>query len=208
MFALNNLMASPALYDIVQAILGYHLIHKEIADNYISGMDGNASVLDLGAGTGIILDYLPKCNYYAVDMSSAYLKKAKNRPFQGRVEIFKAEAVSFLREKNNLLFTDGFDVVLALGFLHHLSDVEALSLLSDIKVRLKSGGKLITMDPVRLDNQSWFAKFMINIDRGDYIRHEIDHFALLEKVFTNVRGNVYRKIMRVPSNCIICELSN
>ena len=51
-----------------------------------------------------------------------------------------------------------FDVVLAIGIVHHLDDAEAQQLFQIAYGALKQGGKLVTSDGVYFDGQSSIAR--------------------------------------------------
>ena len=57
-----------------------------------------------------------------------------------------------------------FDIVLALGVLHHLSNEESLALLRSAKEHLKPGGRVVTFDGCRRGNT--LEAVMYALDRG------------------------------------------
>ena len=57
---------------------------------------------------------------------------------------------------------DYFDIVLALGVLHHLDDDEALTLFQIARDAMKPGGRLVTIDGVWTDDQSHIAKYLLS----------------------------------------------
>ena len=76
-----------------------------------------------------------------------------------------------------------FDFVVSIGVIHHLNNNEAITLLNKAKKYLKPGGVLTTMDPIFIKNQSRISRFMMNNDRGDYIRNIGGYRELFSRVF-------------------------
>ena len=76
-----------------------------------------------------------------------------------------------------------FDFVISIGVIHHLNNNEAITLLNKAKKYLKPGGVLTTMDPIYIKNQSRISSFMMNNDRGDYIRNLGGYRELFSRVF-------------------------
>ena len=98
-----------------------------------------------------------------------------------------------------------FDIVLALGIVHHLDDQEARQLFQIAYDALKSGGKLITFDGVWTNDQSAAARWLIARDRGQYVRNEREYVKIASEVFANVRASVRHDLLRVPYTHLILE---
>ena len=88
-----------------------------------------------------------------------------------------------------------FDVVLALGVLHHLTDSEAESLALLASSALKPGGRLLTFDGCYIPEQNPIARFLLSIDRGRFVREPRGYTSILEKAFAEVN---YQVIHRKP----------
>ena len=65
---------------------------------------------------------------------------------------------------------DKFDLVMAVGVLHHLNDNQSLALLKLAFNALKRGGRLITFDGCFVEGQSKISKFILSHDRGQFVR--------------------------------------
>lgn len=116
---------------------------------------GSGRVLDVGCGTGAVLDFLKNKGYDAVGID--------NSP----------EAIRFCEDKNlsvklssgdKIPFEDGsFDVVLALDVLEHISD--DLAAVNEIKRVLKPGGFFICTVPAHQFLWSKHDEFLQHVRR-------------------------------------------
>jgi len=157
-------------------------------------------MLDIGCGTGEILQYLPEdMIYFGFDASEAYISQAKER-FGHRGE-FRAEYV----RQATLADLPPFDLVLAFGVLHHLADEEGNSLFRLAKDALIEGGKLITIDATYTAPQSSVARWIISKDRGQNVRTPDGYLRLAETHFASVRQTVRNDLMHIPYSHLIME---
>lgn len=142
------------------------------------------TVLDIGCGPADILAYLPDVEYWGFDVSHAYIQRA--RLLYGDRGKFQCKTlVDTDIEKMPL-----FDVVLALGLLHHLDDEDAVNVLRLAYKALKPGGRLVTVDPCRDPDQNVIARFLISNDRGQNVRDESGYTCLAGLVFQSPRVEV------------------
>ena len=166
-------------------------------NEYIRPADG-VRVLDIGCGPGTILPYLPHADYLGFDLSPEYVELAKKRfPYAQ----FVCERVN----KFALSARGNFDIVLALGIVHHLDDAEARQLFEIAYDALKPGGKLVTVDGVFADGQSPTARWLLARDRGEYVRNEREYISIASKVFANVRPSIRHDLLRIPYSHLILQ---
>ncbi len=78
-------------------------------------------ILEIGCGPGNIARYLTQYEYVGFDLNAKYIEVAKRRFPEAK---FVCERVS----QFSLSEQQSFDVVLAIGILHHLDDNEASQL--------------------------------------------------------------------------------
>lgn len=100
----------------------------------------DAAILDLGCGTGIMMNYLSRAGYKnmeGVDISEEQIDVAKNRGLNVSVD----DAFHFLDNCIN------YDIIFILDFIEHFTKAEILILMDKIFNRLKKGGAVIIRTP-------------------------------------------------------------
>ena len=140
--------------------------------------------------------YLAGSEYVGFDASEEYIDWARSRFPQMR---FVCQRVS----RYNLAERNYFDIVLALGVLHHLDDDEALTLFQIARDALKPGGKLVTIDGVYTDDQPHVVKYLLSRDRGRFVRSEAGYRELASKVFSNIESAIRHDLLRIPYSLMI-----
>jgi 2-polyprenyl-3-methyl-5-hydroxy-6-metoxy-1,4-benzoquinol methylase len=138
-------------------------------------------------------------SYVGFDLSARYIEAAQAR-WGDRGTFFQAEV------SPSLLADQEFDVVVANGVIHHLSDREALDLLTLAHTVLRTGGRLITKDPVLTEPQHPIARFLAKRDRGGHVRETEGYVHLAKQVFTNVSIDVRDDLLRLPYNHAVMVL--
>jgi SAM-dependent methyltransferase len=195
--SVRSVLAIPQAYQLWWNLVGGPGLAKALVSEYIQPGEG-ARILEIGCGPGTILGYLPPCDYLGFDLSAEYIELAKKR-FPGAQ--FVCERVSQFSAAK----LQNFDVVLAIGVLHHLDDVEARQLFQIAHDALKPGGKLVTADGVWTADQSPAARWLLSRDRGEYIRSEEEYVKIGSPLFTNVKPNVRHDLLRIPYSHLILE---
>jgi SAM-dependent methyltransferase len=154
-----------------------------------------ARILDIGCGTGWILDYLPgDLHYVGYDLNPNYIASAQQR-FGDRGTFFCADITG---QSVPQIEGELFDIVLALGLVHHLNDAEAKRLCESAHAHLKPNGVFITFDGVYAPNQSRIARYIISRDRGQAVRTPEGYLALTESLFATVKRQVRTDLLRIP----------
>lgn len=144
------------------------------------------------------MKFLPEVRYRGVDANGAYIRQAKAR-FHDRGTFVQSEAADVAAP------SEAFDIVLAQGVLHHLSDSEAASVFRTAYDALIAGGRLITLDGCFEPRQNPLARFMLVNDRGRYVRDQDGYVGLARQAFSDVRVAVRRDLMHVPYTYVILE---
>ena len=80
-----------------------------------------------------------------------------------------------------------------MGILHHLKNDQILDLLKILKKTLKKKGSIITLDPIYMKNQNFFAKFLISHDRGKNIKTKKEYLKILKLFFKNSMSKTYNQ---------------
>lgn len=181
---LRAVLSNPLVYETFQNLMGAKEGRRLIVEKHIRPFPG-MRILDIGCGTCEILSALPyNIDYHGYDISEDYIAAAKKK-FSGRGTF------------NRGLFDDAeaqklqkFDLVMAIGVLHHMNEGEAAQLLRLAKSVLKDGGRILTRDPCFADGQNPVARFLISRDRGQHVRNAESYKALASAAFQNVKGEL------------------
>jgi SAM-dependent methyltransferase len=194
---LRRVLAIPAAYQLWWNVVGGPALAKVLVNGYIQPNAG-ARILEIGCGPGTIFGYLPQSDYLGFDLSPEYIDLARRRFPKAR---FVCERVSQFSLANE----HSFDVVLALGIVHHLEDAEARQLFQIAYDALKPGGKLVTQDGVWTDDQSPAARWLLARDRGEHIRNERDYLGIASQVFSDIKPSIRHDLLRIPYTHLILE---
>lgn len=178
-----RIFESAGIFDLFAALVGANRSRKRLVEEFIRPKN-DALLLDIGCGTGAILDFLPdEINYVGTDISEHYIKEAKRR-YRDRQARFTAIRVG---ETGLDSRAGDFDIVLANGVLHHLNDQEAEQLLDLAFKHLQKGGKFVSLDPVYASDQSRLAQLVISNDRGEWVRDVDGYVKLIKSKFGVIR---------------------
>jgi SAM-dependent methyltransferase len=194
---IRSVLALPQAYQLFFNVIGAPGRSRILVREYIRPKAGDR-ILEIGCGPGTIVPYLPVTEYVGFDASPEYIEQARNR-FPGAK--FVCERVS----QFTLAERDYFDIVLALGILHHLEDQEALQLFKIAHAALKPGGKLVTLDGVWTKDQSVASRYIQARDRGQFIREEKAYIKLAEQVFPKIASSIRHDLLRIPYTHLILE---
>lgn len=197
----NAILDLPALYKLFSTMVGAQNSQSIFINQYVRPVTGDR-ILDIGCGPGNILDHLPQqIDYFGFDFNPSYIESATKRyGYCGKFFCQRvAEAQVFLEQP------ESFDIVMAIGILHHLDDTEALQLFEIAKQALKKGGRLITFDGCYVNGQSRAAKYLLSRDRGQFVRDEKGYADLARARFDEVRVSIRHDLLRIPYTHIMLE---
>jgi len=188
----------PAIYRGLQWLAGENRIYREFVEGHLRAKPG-MRILDVGCGTGDIIDWLPKgVTYHGVDVNSAYIGSAARR-FTGRgtFSVGRAEAVAASAEGS-------FDLVIGIGLLHHLNDDAVRSFLTSSLGLIEDTGRLVTIDPCLTNDQSWLAGVLVRRDRGTAVRAPERYADIVGQVFSVTNCHVRHNMGWIPwTHCIL-----
>jgi SAM-dependent methyltransferase len=157
-----------------------------------------ARILDIGCGLGAIVEQLPAVGYDGFDLDPNYIESAR-RTYGDRgtfhcADVTRAEVRA-----------GAYDIVMAIGVLHHLDDREA-GVLVDLAWRaLVPGGRLVTFDGCYQPRQSRVARYLLARDRGRHVRDEGGYVRLVRARFDRVEVAIRHDWLRIPYTHIIIE---
>jgi SAM-dependent methyltransferase len=202
---LRHLLARPRLYDLFQHLVGASAWRRNfVRDFVLPVLRKGERVVDIGCGTGDLLQYLPAdISYVGFDRNEAYIAAARMR-FAGRDARFECRSV----EPGSGANEPAFDVALAIGLMHHLDDAEAVVLLESAKGVLTDAGFLFLLDPVLVAGQSRLARFVVSKDRGQNVRTLEANLELCRRVFPFVRYSVDMRPILIPYTGIVITCSS
>lgn len=194
--SVKAILSHPFVYSAFQSLMGGHRSRQNFVSNYVKPFPG-MRILDVGCGPADILGYLPDVDYWGYDVSEAYIAQAKTR--FGRRGQFSCKQLQL----DDLAVLPKFNVVLALGLLHHLDDSVALGVLQLAHEALQPGGRLFTIDPCLDPSQNSVARFLVRNDRGQNVRDRCGYEALASKVFSPPRAEVRHRVWIPYTHCFM-----
>jgi SAM-dependent methyltransferase len=195
---LHRILNRAAAYGLLQKLLLRGGSRERYVREFVRPFAG-CRVLDIGCGPADILEHLPAtlAEYAGFDMNPAYIEAAQRRwGNRGRFRCLKVDAAAIGEG-------DRYDIVLANGIVHHLDDAEARTLFSIARRALRPGGRLVTYDNVYIENQHWFARWLIARDRGKAVRTREAYEALARGSFRQVESAILHDTLRVPYTILV-----
>ncbi len=181
---LKKIISIPAVYNLVQFVAGARMYRTRMVRDYIKPFDG-CRILDIGCGTGEYVEFLDQfCSnyeYYGFDAEAAYIESAQQR-YADRP---KLQFFARLLTEDVIEEIESFDIVMAMGVMHHMDDELVMSLLRLARKALKPSGRFITYDPGCFVDMNSIERFFVNHDRGRNIRSPDHYERLVSQVFQN-----------------------
>jgi SAM-dependent methyltransferase len=194
---MKAILSHPALYQAYQNAGGFFGARVKAIADYFTLRPG-MRVIDIGCGPGYILRHLPAgIDYIGFDIDQAYIEHARQSfghlgKFHCRY--FDAAAASEFA---------GADLVMMNGVLHHIADEELSVTLTNVRNALKSDGVLFTLDGCYREGQSRIARWLLDNDRGEFVRDQNGYDHVLSGAFEKVDLTIRDDYSRVPYTFII-----
>ncbi|CCD96444.1 conserved hypothetical protein [Bradyrhizobium sp. ORS 375] len=189
---MKELLKHPTLYQAYQNAGGFFGARIKAIRDYLTLRPG-MRIIDIGCGPGYILRHLPEgVGYIGFDVDAAYIAHAQ-RSF-GHLGAFHCRHFDAAAAREFA----GADVVMMNGVLHHIGDDELKTTLANIRDVLAADGALFTLDGCYREGQSRIAKWLLDNDRGDFVRDRAGYYDLLRSAFSRVRLEIHDDYSRVP----------
>jgi len=162
-----------------------------------------ARVLDIGCGPANVLAHLVDVDYTGLDISAEYIEFAKRR-YGSRGRFWCSDvALAGIRGEQGT-----FDIVLATGVVHHLDNTTAAKLFELARQALRPGGRMIALDGCYVAGQSRVARWLLNRDRGKFVREPSEYVRLASASFSKVETCIKHDLIRIPYTHLIMRCSN
>jgi SAM-dependent methyltransferase len=190
---LYRLLERAALYERFQKLLGADAARRRFVRDFLRPFPG-ARLLDIGCGTGSLLDYLPfEVEYVGFDLNARYIEAARKQ--YGSRGRFHCAAVG----TEPVTIEEGpFDFVVAKSLLHHLTDEQARQLVATARRCLRTGGVFVSSDNVFFEGQRRVARWLTELDRGGCVRSPEGYRALVEPHFAEVETRLVHDLVAFP----------
>ncbi len=199
--SIATLLRVPFMYRLSQLLFGARSIKKYIFKNYWTSHPG-MKILDVGCGPAQDRDLLGNDVYWTgLETSEQYVRSVTNS-LRLNDAIFQGDVSTLLDLKIR-----NFDVVLLSGVLHHLSDELAKALLSDCTKVLVPNGRIFTIDPVRVPGASILEKYLIDSDRGKFVRSNEEYDRLIPHTFSQKSVEIVKNVGLLPQSTRVAIIS-
>lgn len=194
------MLSSPAIYLLVQGIIGAKRARLKCVKEYIRPVAGQR-ILDVGCGPGYVVEYFPESDYVGLDTDRDYIEYANHK--------YNHKGKFFCQELDDASAKDlkPFDLIIMNGLIHHLNDTKVVELFQRTKAILKPGGKVVTLDGCYVKGQSGIAKKLLDYDRGKYVREQGAYIGLVSQVFDSIVTHIRHDLMLIPYTLIIMQIS-
>ena len=194
---LSLLLNLQAGYRLFRWMVGGESAWKIYLGEYVKPAPGD-KILDIGCGPADVLNYLPAVNYTGLDISPEYIGSAKKRfGSRGRFCCGDVGLAAIEGEQGT------FDLVLAIGVIHHLDDAQAARLFDLARLALRPTGRLVTYDGCYVPRQSRIARWLLAKDRGKFVRTREEYLRLALTRFSKVEPHLRHDLLRVPYTHLI-----
>jgi 2-polyprenyl-3-methyl-5-hydroxy-6-metoxy-1,4-benzoquinol methylase len=194
----RSVLSQPLVYEAVQYLVGARRANASLVRDIIRPAPGDR-VLDIGCGPGEILRAMPAVDYVGVDQSESYIERAK-RAFPGKGR-FYCDSVENLAA----LGLARFDIVIAIGVLHHIDDSQAEKLFRTAAGLIQPEGRIYTADPCFHPDQNFLTRFVIQNDRGRNVRGPDAYYRLAMTGFRQVETRLMEGLLPFPHSVCLLE---
>ena len=169
----------PRVYDWIQILATGGFLYK--VSKELTFLNGQ-SVIDVGCGTGTLLDYLTPKDYLGVDVNPDFIKLA-----QEKYPTYEFKVLDMIKEK---FPKKNFQYIFIMNVLHHLGDDKILQMFAKIKKR--QGFQELVI--VESKPKNFLGKILGNFDAGRNFREYNDLLKIIKEDYKIKKT----KIIRAP----------
>lgn len=181
------------LYEIFQSVVDRRET-QEIIRNEILKPDQITNVLDFGCGIGYHSELFKSAHYLGIEPLEACIAVANRRYASSRVEFELGDHLSMKALPDN-----SFDLVIAIGVLHHIDNEIFGEFIQEAFRILTPGARFTSFDPVFHSEQSKISEWVVKQDRGGWVRTEADYMGVIGRTFQGVvETKIYSNLLRIP----------
>jgi SAM-dependent methyltransferase len=198
---LSSLLGCAAVYRCFGHIVRGNALNIYLSE-YVKPIAGE-KVLDIGCGPADILMYMPDVHYTGFDISREYIASAQKR--FGNKGHFFCNDVGLINIEQEL---GTFNLVMATGVVHHLNDAQAAQLFQLARMALRPDGRMITYDGCYVPGQSKITAWLLDKDRGKFVRAQTEYVRLASGSFSKVQAHVRHDLLRIPYTHLIMRCSS
>ncbi|OGY64953.1 MAG: hypothetical protein A3I24_02725 [Candidatus Harrisonbacteria bacterium RIFCSPLOWO2_02_FULL_41_13b] len=193
----NFILKPPFIWRLFRKTLDFFfgLYKKRFAVLKEFGITEQTSVIDIACGTG---EYsaITNSQYLGVDMDKQYIDRAQ--------KLYGIKNKKFLcDDANTATIQDAsYEAAILIDATHHLTDDENRALFKTLN---RVAAKTIAIcDPITQEKRNLIGRFLISIDRGNYIRPKKKLLNLIQEtlVIEKVKD---MKMLSVTSVCILAR---
>jgi len=199
---IRKILEQPVVYNFFCRITGENKRRAIQTKKYFK-LNPGARILDIGCGTGTLLNFLPSnIEYFGFDMERRYIDFAKSK-FGERGNFFLERVGEVLKSE----WKESFDAINADGILHHLTDNDCRKLLECAVYYLKKGGFMLTVDTLKHQNQSKVERWLVSKDRGQNIKYPDEFINLVKPYFNTVETEILSNYLLIPYSTFRMKLT-
>lgn len=186
-----KLVTFPWFYESFQNLLGAQQARKCFFGEWVQTQD-NSNVLELGCGPTSSLAFIRYHSYHGIDINPQHIAQHQSK-ISPTVHFETGAAQDVVPHLSKT-----FDVVLALGFLHHLNDKSVTDLLDAAIEKLRQNGSIFFLEPVYLEKQNRIAKLLKDLDSGKHVRTLDGYCKLMQREGFRFDYRITHDSLRVP----------
>ena len=174
---------------------------SEIIRNEILRPKNVDNVLDFGCGIGYHANEFSESSYLGIEPLQSCVDKANIMYSRSDAKFIAGDHVALRGLPNS-----SYDLVIAIGVLHHIDDFVFNEFVKESLRILKPGGRFTTFDPVLHDQQSLLSRWVVRRDRGQWVRAEQEYLSVISSYFEKgVTSRIYTNLLRIPYDQVAIE---